>query len=132
MSLTSVETGQAGRNRDRSYVTNDVLTITARHEYLGSVHEPRLLEVVYELVESTEFVWDRDQEEAEVSTTFDTAEVERVVTSDGSSAVAARNGDAIGITTHKPPNEVEQMVSELVYQLIHYHNNRLEELKVEQ
>lgn len=132
MTLTSVETGQAGRNRDRSYVKDDVLTITARHEYLGSVDESRLLEVVYELVQSTEFVWDRDQDEAEVSTTFGNAEVEEVVTSGGSTAVVARNGDAIATTTHKPPNDVEQVVSELVVHLVKYHNNRLENLKVEQ
>lgn len=130
MSIQSIETGQAGRHGERSYVKTDNLTITAKHDYLGSVTEERLYEVVSELVEATEFVQHRDQQEAVVNTTFDTAEVEEVTVSNGDRAVASRNGDAIGVTIHCDTHEAEQEVERLVDRLVVYHNERLRGLMV--
>ena len=126
-----IETGQAGRHGDRSYIKTNDVTITARHEYLGNIEGSRLHEVVEELVEATEFVWHRDQDEAEVSTTFGEAEVEEVRTNDFKpKSVAARNGEAIAITIHTATNDVQQNIEHLTDELIDYHNGRLQDLMV--
>lgn len=123
-----VECGRAGTQGRRTYAKADDITITCHDEWLGDVTFERFVEVAKELVGATEFVAERDNDEAEVSCTFGDAEVEAV----RDNRVVARWGNGIGITLDQDNWNVEpDRVEYLVEKLTDWHNSRCRSIMVE-
>lgn len=130
MTEHEIETGRAGTQGNRSYAKNAYMTVTGQDEYLGTLTTDEVLKQAQELVEATKLVFGSDKEEVVTDTDSMTGvEVRKVVTKDGD-AVAARNGDGIGVTVHMKPDQLEPAL--VASEMYKFHNERLRSFMIEE